>query len=72
MVLIVETVISLMELDCLLLHLMLIPMRLVYLWELTYIVYTVMLTHQLVSIAVKFQLLLSMMMMTSQSETQSM
>ena len=65
MVVIVETGISLMELDCLSLHLVLIPMRFVYLAELTYVV-TVVLTHQLlVSIAVIFQLLLSMMM-TSQ------
>jgi hypothetical protein len=64
-VVIVETGISLMELDCLLLHLMLIPLRLVYLRELTYVV-ALMLPHQLVSIAVIFQLMLSMMILTSQ------
>ena len=49
--------------DCLSLHIMLITMR--YLRELTYVV-TLMLTHQLVSIAVIFQLMLSMMIVTSQ------
>ena len=44
----------LMELDCLLLHLMLIPLRFIYLRELTYVV-TMVPTHQrLVSIAVIF------------------
>ena len=65
MVLIVETGISLMELYCLSLHLMLIPLRFVYLGELTYVV-TGVLTHQLVSIAVIFQLMLSMMLLQSQ------
>ena len=76
---IVETDISLMELDC---HcfmvvagifclveldcLMLVSLSVVVLRELTYVV-TLMLTHQLlVSIAVIFQLVLSMMMMTTQ------
>ena len=44
---------------------MLISFRLVYPRELTYVV-TVVLIHQLVSIAVIFQLLLSMMILTSQ------
>ena len=55
--------ISLMEIDCRSLILMLIPLRFV---EVRYVV-TLVLTHQLlVSIAVIFQLLLSMMMMTPQ------
>ena len=71
MVLIVETGISLMELDCLSMDLILIPMRIVYPRELTYAV-AVMLIHQLlVSIAVIFQLMLSMMPLASQWETQS-
>ena len=57
---------SLMELDCLLLILMLIPLSFVVVRELTYVV-TLMLTHQLlVSIAVIFQLMLSMVILTSQ------
>ena len=62
---IVATGISLMKLDCLSIHLMLVSMRLVLLRELTYVV-TLMLTHQLVSIAVIFQLMLSMIILTSQ------
>ena len=64
MVLIVETGISLMELDCLSMHLIIIPMSFVGLRELTYVVVvtaTVILTNHLVSIVVVFQLLLSMM-----------
>ena len=66
MVLIVETGISLIELDCRSLDVV-ISMRVVILRELIYVVGTV-LTHQLVSIAVIFQLLLSMTILT---ETQS-
>ncbi|CAI8052135.1 hypothetical protein GBAR_LOCUS28539 [Geodia barretti] len=51
-----------MELDCLSME-MVISMRIVYLREFTYIVGTV-LTHQLVSIAVIFQLVLSMTMIS--------
>ena len=64
MVLIEETGFSLMELDCLSLQLMFILLRFVYNRELKYVV-TLMLTLQLVSIAVIFQLMLSMMMKTS-------
>ena len=63
-VVIVETGTSLMERDCYTLEVA-ICMRAVYLRELTYVEGT-MLTHQLVSIAVISQLMLSMMMMTSQ------
>ena len=66
MVLIVEIGITLMELDCLSMHPMLIPMSFVGLGGLTYVVVTVVLTHQLVSIDVIFQLLLSMMLVKSQ------
>ena len=62
MVLIVETGISLMELDC---HSPLLSLRAVVLRELIYVVGT-MLPHQLVSIAVIFQLLLSIITLTSQ------
>ena len=62
---IVETGISLMELDCNSLMVVVISMRSVKLRELTYVVGT-MLTHQLVSIAVIFQLMMSMMILTSQ------
>ena len=63
-----ETGISLMELDCLSLE-MVISMSIVVLRELTYVVGT-MLTHQLlVSIAVIFTLMLSMMIVTSQCIT---
>ena len=67
---IVETGISLMEIDC---HslMVVISMSFVYLRELTYVVGT-MLTHQLASIAVIFQLMLSMMLLTPHKETQSM
>ena len=67
-VLIVGTGISLMELDwdSLMISLCIAELRLF-----TYVVET-MLTHQLVSIAVIFQLMLSMMILTSQLETQSM
>ena len=59
-----------MERDC---HSMeiAVSMRAVYPRELTYVEET-MLTHQLVSIAVISQLMLSMMILTSQWETQSM
>ena len=62
-----ETGIFLMELDCLSLHLMLIPeMSFIGPRRLTYVVVTVVLTHQLASIAVIFQLMLSMMKTVSQ------
>ena len=64
MVLIVETGISLMELDCHSLEMM-IYLRLVKLRELIYVVVTVP-HHQLVSIAVILQLMLTV------TETQSM
>ena len=65
MVLIVETGISLMELDWSSLIAGVISLSNVLVRELTYVVGTV-LTHQLVSIAVIFQLMLSMMILTSQ------
>ena len=64
LVLIVETGISLMELDC---HSqdMVISLRVVVLRVFTYFVVTIP-PHQLVSIAVIFQLMLSIMILTSQ------
>ena len=62
MVLIVETGISLMEVDC---NSLVISLSIVILRELTFVVRT-MLTHQLVSIAVIFQLILFMMVLTVQ------
>ena len=59
-----ETGTSLMELDCHSLE-MVISMRVVKVKELIYVVDT-MLTHQLVSIAVILQLMLSMMIVTAQ------
>ena len=56
---------SLMELNCLSLVVLVISSSLAELRELKYIVET-MLTHQLVSITVIFQLLLSIMILTSQ------
>ena len=55
---IVETGISLMEIDCHSLQQLLVFMRLVEINELTYVV-TTMITHHLVYIAVLLQLLLS-------------
>ena len=60
----VETGISLMELDWVSLEMVLISMRFVYLRELTYVV-ALMLTDRLASIAVTFQLMLSMMIVSS-------
>ena len=62
---IVETGISLMELDCNSLVMVVISLSTVELRELTYVVGTVP-PHQLVSIAVVFKLKLSRMMMTPQ------
>ena len=62
-VLIVETDISLMELlNC---HSLVISVRIVDIRELIYVIET-MLIHQLVSITVIFQLMLSMMLLTVQ------
>ena len=72
MVLIVETGISLMELECLSIHLMLMSMSSVELRLWSYVVGTT-LTHQLsVYIAVTLQLMLSMMILPTCRETQSM
>ena len=68
---IVETGISLTEIDCLSYYLMLVSMSFAMLRELIYVVGT-MLTHQLASIAVIFQLMLSMMILPTHQETQSM
>ena len=62
---IVETGISLMEIDCNSLIEMVISLSNVKLRELTYVAVIVP-PHQLVSIAVIFKLILSMMMMTTQ------
>ena len=65
MVTIVETGISLMELDCNSLVMVVLSMSFAILRLLIYVV-GIMLTHQSVSIAAIFQVVLSIMILTSQ------